>query len=146
MVGILKTHRPQSLLHGGRFLASRGGADKQEGVLVSEKLRASASVELQAAVATSVELLRIAAVELLHAVHGLDESLHAELLDVMRNNDLLNHNTLARDSHLLHANTLHNDLLPELLTVASQGRHSRKGNQGEGEDEGFHFISPIKKG
>jgi hypothetical protein len=114
---------------------------------VSEELLAAARVELQAArMATSVELLRIAVVELLHAVHGLDESLHAELLDVMRNNDLLNHNTLARDSHLLHANTLHNDLLPELLTVASQGRHSRKGNQGEGEDEGFHFISPLKKG
>jgi hypothetical protein len=114
---------------------------------MGEELLASARVELQAArMATSVELLRIAAVELLHAVHGLDESLHPELLDVLGLHESLDNDLLARDAHLLHANTLDNNLLPELLTVASQGRHSRKGNQGEGEDEGFHFISPIKKG
>jgi hypothetical protein len=116
MVGILKTHRPRSLLHGGRFLASRGGADKQEGVLVGEELLAAARVELQATAAALIELL---------AIHRLHEPLHTNLLDVVRHNDLLNHNTLAWDAHLLHANTLHNDLLPELLTVASQYRHCR---------------------
>jgi hypothetical protein len=106
---------------------------------VGEKLLAGiARVELQATATALIELLAIAAVELLHP----------ELLNVVRLHESLHNNLLPWHDNALHANLLYNDLPLDNDSLPSGGkcRHCRKGSQGEGENDGLHDVSPIKKG